>query len=206
MFFSFHQACLVPHWLRSVLILACCCNAQVQFNDVIMSAMASQITSLTIVYSKVYSGADQRKLQNSASLAFVRGIYWWLVNSQYEVPVTRKMFPFDDVIMVFQQFISLKISTVANGHWRHFPLRKRDTPQCKSNGTFSGHGIQRINFAFTKISTASNNVLRIYWLLLKFDVCRSLNSLDKAGEACMGSWFLDVWCQVHLIFFPLLEH
>ena len=39
-----------------------------------MGAMASQITSLTIVYSTVYSGADQRKHQSSASLAFVRGI------------------------------------------------------------------------------------------------------------------------------------
>ena len=43
--------------------------------DVIMGAIASQITSLTIVYSTVYSGADQRKHQSSASLAFVRGIH-----------------------------------------------------------------------------------------------------------------------------------
>ena len=68
-------------------------------NDVIMSTMASQITSLTIVYSTVYSGADQRKHQNSASLAFVRGIHRWPVNSPHKGPVTRKMFPFDDVIM-----------------------------------------------------------------------------------------------------------
>ena len=39
------------------------------YNDVIMSTIASQITSLTIVYSTVYSGADQRKHQSSASLA-----------------------------------------------------------------------------------------------------------------------------------------
>ena len=45
------------------------------YNDVIMSAMASQITSFTIVYSTVYSGTDQRKHQSSASLAFVRGIH-----------------------------------------------------------------------------------------------------------------------------------
>ena len=38
-----------------------------------MSAMVSQITSLTIVYSTVYSGADQRKQQSSAWLAFVAG-------------------------------------------------------------------------------------------------------------------------------------
>ena len=45
------------------------------YNDVVMSAMASQITSLTIVYRTVYSGADQRKHQSSASLAFVREIH-----------------------------------------------------------------------------------------------------------------------------------
>ena len=58
-----------------------------------------QITCLTIVYSTVYSGADQRKHQSSASLAFVRGINRRAVNSPHKWPVTRKMFPFDDVIM-----------------------------------------------------------------------------------------------------------
>ena len=68
--------------------------------DVIMDAMASQITSLAIVYSTVYSGADQRKHQNSASLAFVRGIHRWQVNSPHKWPITRKMFSFDNVIML----------------------------------------------------------------------------------------------------------
>ena len=67
-------------------------------NDVIMSAMVFPITSLTIVYSTVYSGANQRKHQSSASLAFVRGIHRWPVNSSHKRPVTRKMSPFDDVI------------------------------------------------------------------------------------------------------------
>ena len=49
--------------------------------------------------STVCSGADQRKHQSSASLAFVRGIHRWPVNSPHKGPVTRKMFPFDDVIM-----------------------------------------------------------------------------------------------------------
>ena len=65
-----------------------------------MGAIASQITSLTIVYSTVYSDADQRKHQNSASLAFVWGIHRGPVNSPHKWPVTRNMFPFDDVIMV----------------------------------------------------------------------------------------------------------
>ena len=70
------------------------------YNDVIMCVMASQITSLTIVYSTVYSGADHRKHQSSASLAFVRGIHRWPVNSPHKGPVTLKMFLFDDVIMI----------------------------------------------------------------------------------------------------------
>ena len=69
------------------------------YNDVIMGAIASQITSLTIVYSTVYSDADQRKYQSSASLAFVWVIHWWPVYSPHKWPVTRKMPSFDDVIM-----------------------------------------------------------------------------------------------------------
>ena len=67
------------------------------YSDVIMGTMASQLTSLTIVYSTVYSGAGQRKHQSS--LAFVRRIHRWPVNSPHKGPVTRKMLPFDDVIM-----------------------------------------------------------------------------------------------------------
>ena len=64
--------------------------------------VASQITSLTIVYSAVYSDADQRKYQSSASLAFV----WGPVNSPHKWLVTRKMFPFDDVIMPAWKMVS----------------------------------------------------------------------------------------------------
>ena len=71
----------------------------VHYTDVIMGAIASQITNLTIVYSTVYSDADQRKHHSSASLAFVWGIHRGPVNSPHKWPVTRKMFPFDDVIM-----------------------------------------------------------------------------------------------------------
>ena len=76
-----------------------CCSWLCYYYDVLMSTMASQITSLTIIYSTVYSGADQRKHQSSVSLSFVRGIHRWPGNSPYKGPVTRKMFPFDAVIM-----------------------------------------------------------------------------------------------------------
>ena len=64
--------------------------------DVIVSA---QITSVSIVYSTVRSDEDQRKHQSSASLAFVRWIHRWPVNSPHKGPVTWKMFPFDDVVI-----------------------------------------------------------------------------------------------------------
>ena len=57
-------------------IVACMNN----YNDVIMSTMASQINSLTIVYSTIYSGTDQRKYQSTVSLVFVREFtnYRWI--------------------------------------------------------------------------------------------------------------------------------
>ena len=86
-----------------------------------MCAIASQITSLMIIYSIVYSDADQRKHQSSASLAFVQGIHRGPVNSPHEWPVTRKMFPFDDFIMyqglvtTYGGNISLFIIDLCNG-------------------------------------------------------------------------------------------
>ena len=70
------------------------------YNDVIMGTIASQITSLTIVFSTIYLDTYQRKHQSSASLVFVWGIHWKLVNSPHKWPVTRIMFPFHDVIMI----------------------------------------------------------------------------------------------------------
>ena len=64
-----------------------------------MGTMVSQITNLTIVDWTVYSGADQRKDQSSASLAYGRGILRWPVNFPHKWSVTRKIFPLDDVIM-----------------------------------------------------------------------------------------------------------
>ena len=64
-----------------------------------MSTMASQVIGVSIVCFTFCSRAD-KKHQSSASLAFVRGIHCWLVDSPYKGPVMRKEFPFDDVIMI----------------------------------------------------------------------------------------------------------
>ena len=70
-----------------------------RYSDVMMSAIASQITGVSMICSIVSSGWDQRKRQSSASLAFVRVIHRSPANSHQKGPVTRKMFPFNDVIM-----------------------------------------------------------------------------------------------------------
>ena len=102
--------CIFDHWSKQWAVcdnkigficafIHICVSFLRYFNDVMMSTVASQITSLTIVYSSVYSGAGQRKHQNSAPMAFVRRIHRWPVNSPHKWPVTRKIFPFDDVII-----------------------------------------------------------------------------------------------------------
>ena len=91
----------LPLWSKfhSSLFLQLTLNPRLRYTDVIVGAIASQIISLTIVYSTVYSDAYQRKHQSSASLAFVWGIHRGPVNSPHKGPVTRKMFPLNDVIM-----------------------------------------------------------------------------------------------------------
>ena len=70
------------------------------YNDVIMSAVSSQITGVSIVCPTVCLGADQRKYQSSASLVFVRGFHRWQMDSLHKGTITRKVFPFDEVIMI----------------------------------------------------------------------------------------------------------
>ena len=91
-----------------------------------MGAIASQITSLTIFYQTVYSDADERKHQSSASLAFVRGVHRRPVNSPHKWPVTRKKFPFDDVIMSnFDPSIDYYLYPFERVAWNYLSIIKR---------------------------------------------------------------------------------
>ena len=117
-----------------------------------MDSMTTQITSLAIVYSTVHSGSNQRKHQSSASPAFVRGIHREPVNSlnprlaerpletngrlanrrlnyPHKGPVTRKMFPFDDVIMVNSSLVL--DSSAFRGHvvWNHIEITRKKIHQ-----------------------------------------------------------------------------
>ena len=89
------------------------------YDDVIMTLLTSQITSLPVVYSIVYSGVYQRKHQSSASLAFVREIHRGPVNFPHKWPVTRKMFPFDDVIIRTNQTDGPASLTLLIKSWRN---------------------------------------------------------------------------------------
>ena len=62
------------------------------YSDVIISPIASQTAGVSIVYSSGCPGVDQRKHQSATSLACVRGIHQWPVNSRHEGTVTRKCF------------------------------------------------------------------------------------------------------------------
>ena len=101
---------LLPYWYH--------------YGDIIMGAIASQITNLSIVYSTVYADANQRKHQSFAPLAFVRGIHRGPVNSPHKWPVTRKMFPFDDVI-IFTTVATgqvYRFTTLVSVQWNHISV------------------------------------------------------------------------------------
>ena len=102
---------ILPRYLSLWTHLLISCH---HYNDIIMGAKASQITSLTIAYSTVYSGTDQRKHQSSASLAIVRGIHRWPVNSPHRWSITRKMFSFNDVIVMPSHVMPFPVMPLCN--------------------------------------------------------------------------------------------
>ena len=81
---SHHSVCWWPRNARRYSDNHAPAFFRAHYSDVIMTAMTSQITSLTVVHSIVYSDADQRKHQSSALLAFVWGIHRWPVNSPHK--------------------------------------------------------------------------------------------------------------------------
>ena len=94
-----------------------------------MGMVASQTTSVSIVYLSVCSGVDQRKHQSYASLAFVWGIHRWPVNSPHKRSVTRKMVPLDDVIMKYKILPRMLVNTsIPTLHLSHNSCRRKDNP------------------------------------------------------------------------------
>ena len=117
------------------------------YNDIIMGATASQITSLTIVYSIVYSDVDQRKHQSSTSLAFVRGIspgtgefpaqmasnvehvsIWWQHHVNTTEHISYAQHHYNDVTMYS--------SDAREIHWADIPNLRRISYTCLYDTTF----------------------------------------------------------------------
>ena len=100
-FIHIHKTALVTHLrdpsLRRSIQFEMICH---HYSDVKISAMASQITGVSIAYLTVCSGPNQIKYQSSASLAFMMGVHRWPMNSPHKGPVTWKMLPLDDVILI----------------------------------------------------------------------------------------------------------
>ena len=143
-----------------------------------MSAMSSQITSLTIVYSSVYSGADQRKHQSSASMAFARGIHRGPMNCPHKGPVTRKMFPFDDVIMWGGQMWEPT-------HWYNLNVK---------------HSVNICIYICIHIHTL--------WLShVLFVFCRPINDIWNRGRYVMHTYNANIHIHMHqYIYIPVNAH
>ena len=157
----------------------------VHYSDVIMSTLTSQITSLMIVYSAVYSGADQRKHQSSASLAFMREIHQWPVNSPRKGPVTWKMFPFD---VIMEQLTHILEGGFTGNDWTNASeIALTDVMKC-----FSLAALKLSKWQFLcqpvpqklqyhqndNISISVNNILNMYFVLSWW----------------YHQFFIDVWC------------
>ena len=139
-----------------------------------MGAIASQITSLTIIYSIGYSDADQRKHHSSASLAFMLGIHRGPVNSPHKWPEIRKMSPFDDVIMCVQiagNIIALQCrNTIPSFQWNIFGTLLRDlviTPNTKSHGQQFPHFMAHTLGLYHTCSVRAENIAHEYIAILR---------------------------------------
>ena len=119
-----------------------------------MSVMASHITGVSIVYSNVCSGANQRKHQSSASLVFVRRIHRWPVYSLHKGRVTRKIFPIDDVIMETRTRLCCKVITTAAGSPLHNTV-KRQSQHAWIITSITKYGMKWLIFARTNFWTYS---------------------------------------------------
>ena len=173
-----------------------------------MGTMASQITSLTIVYSTVYSGADQRKHQSFASLAFVRGNHQWPVNSPHKWSVTRKMFPFVDVIMrevlkchIYVRYCPSKFINVSKLHISSYSVCKNTVILKDIYSLMVCRKIARILGIYTNVSTTIH-VLQ-YKLLFRSEIYhRGFENIITAYFNCswhkhtqiMSSIFPNVIC------------
>ena len=166
-------------------------TALCHYSDVIMIVRASQITSLTMVYSTVYSAVDQRKHKSSASLVIVRRIHRWPGNSLHKGPVMRKIVSIWWHHHVMKP-IGLQVLFTGSQRWRQdFIIKFRPT---------SFFNIKIILQAMIHIIDIKNTVfrqscllivlVRLYYLHIE-RVARSLLNKSK-----YNTWWAEWSCHV----------
>ena len=152
-------------------------------SDVIMNPMASQIISVFIVCSAVCSGANQRKHQIFASLAFVRGIHRSPVNSPHKGPVTRKMFPYDDVILRWITIGFSQCPLVTQNH-TFMIIFVMDFDNDQSSSVLGLVNVNpRINVDAKYISFVQRDILQsLSWMLLRTRCPHTNRSIMYSGR------------------------
>ena len=127
-----------------------------------LKSTASRLFSQTFIKC-----AYQRKHKSSASLAFVRGIHRWPVDSHHKGPVTRKMFPFDDVIMIKRGPWSTICNSVPTLHINMFVMYH--------------HGSCHLIYYRQSDKTIVSNLSQCWYLLCRH--MRQIPGLDKENWA-----------------------
>ena len=133
-------------------------ESMVHYSDVIMSVMASQITSLTIVYSTVYSGADEGKHQSSASLAFVRGIHRWPLDSLHKRPVTPS---WPDLFSIWEKTsVHNRLDSTSKGQQKHLQMEQKWVSKMEL-GLFEANTIASQHKSISVMKINTNSPVRI---------------------------------------------
>ena len=154
-----------------------------------MSAMASQTTGVSTVCSAVCSNTDQRKYQSSASLAFVRGIHRWPVNSPHKGPVSLKVFLFDDVIM----YPRIKFFPARWDRYLVEPLRR---PSISPNWLCCSQGLTTLGILIKDMDMKTLYAITGWWGRLE------MLSFPTGKNTHKIFWFdVALWYYVFCIFF-----
>ena len=156
----------------------------VHYSDVIMSAMASQMTGVLIVCLNVCSVADQRKHQSSMLVAFVRGIHRWLVNSPHKGPVARKMFSFDDVIMKWKSSYEMGPRIL-----RQSDLRKVDLP-CRWKAEMKA--LWSISILRSRLSINQLSILWRFIIITWMSIIQSCISIIQLRISRLAEIVMDI--------------
>ena len=147
-----------------------------------MDTMTSQITRLTIVYLTVYSAQIKENIKAPRHWPFVPGIHRWQVNSPHKWPVTRKMFPFDDVIMLYAPLTQCGLFSA-----KPLPEPMLTYCQLSHQGHTSAEFDSKYNDLLLRKCIWKNVACGMASILLKIWCVKDLRNRDHSGYG-LGQW------------------